>query len=208
MRKFWEHYKLTFYILRHPFDGFYVMKYEKRGRMSVAIVNFLLLWISFSFNQQYSSVVVNQRNPLTYNSFADGGALLGILLLWSIANWSVTSLTDGEGKLKEIIMANCYAMTPMVLTFIPATLLSNILAEGEAAFYTMIIGIAIALFLLLAYVGMLTVHNYTAGKALATVFLTLLALLIIAFLVSLLATLWQQLVTFAISIYTELAYRY
>jgi hypothetical protein len=208
MKKFWNHYKLTFYILRHPFDGFYAMKFEKKGRLSVALVNFLLMWISYSFMNQYSSIVVNQSHPMTMNSLYEGGSLFMLLILWSAANWSVTSLTDGEGKFKEILMANCYAMTPMILLFIPASLFSNALAEGEGAFYFLIVNIAIIWFVLLAYVGMVTVHNFTAGKALATLFLTLLALLIIAFLIALLFTLWQQLVTFVVSLYTEIENRY
>ena len=208
MRKFWEQYKLVFYILRHPFDGFYAMKFEHKGSMKVAAVNFLLMWVSFSFNNQYSSVIVNRTYPLGFNSLIDGISLLFMLVLWGIANWSVTSLTNGEGKFKEIIMSVCYSMTPIILIFIPAALLSNVLAEGEGAFYYLLIWTAIALFLLLAYVGMLTVHNYTAGKALATVFLTLLAILVILFLITLLFTLYQQLYTFVYSIYTEIVYRY
>ena len=208
LQNFWTRYKLVFYILLHPFDGFYQMKFEKKGKLTVAMVNFLLMWISYSFMSQYSSVVVNQTYPLFYNSLAEGGSLLMILILWSAANWSVTSLADGEGKFVEILMANCYAMTPMILTFIPAALLSNVLAEGEAAFYFLIVGTAVVWFVLLAYVGMVTVHNYTAGKALATIFLTLVALLIIVFLVALLFTLYQQLAVFVMGLYTEIAFRY
>lgn len=208
MKRFWNRYKLTFYILRHPFDGFYDMKFNRQGTLGIALVNFLLLWISVSFKNQYSSVIVNQSYPLGLNSLADGSSLLAILVLWSIANWSVTSLTDGEGKFAEIIMANCYAMTPIILTYIPATMLSNVLAEGEGAIFGLIISVATAWFVLLAFVGMVTVHNYTASKALVTVFLTLVALVIIVFLIALLFTLWQQLYTFVSSIYTEMVYRY
>ena len=208
MSKYWDEYKLVFYMFRHPIDGFYAMKFEKKGRMWVALVNFLLMWISISFNRQYSSVIVNQANPLSYNTLMDGGSVLMLLLLWSVANWSVTSLTNGEGKFKEIIMANCYAMTPMILTFIPATLLSNVLSREESAFYFLIINIAIVVFVLLAFVGMITVHNYTVFKALLTVFLTICAMLVIVFIIALLFTLYQQLITFVMGIYTEITFRY
>jgi hypothetical protein len=208
MSAFWNRYKLVFFILRHPFDGFYAMKYEKKGTMGIAFFNFFLLWISFSFNNQYASLVVSQRFPLAMHSLYEGFSLLAILFLWSVANWSVTSLMDGEGKLKEIVMANCYAMTPIILVFIPATLLSNVMADGEAPFYYLLISTSVTLFVLYAYVGMLTVHNFSAGKALATVGLTIVALLVIAFLIGLLFTLFQQLYTFIYSVYTEIIFRY
>jgi len=207
MRAFWDRYKLMFYILRHPFDGFYMMKFEKKGTLWLALLNFLLLWISVSFNNQYASALVDQRYPLAMNSLYDGTSLFGILILWTAANWSVTSLANGEGKFKEIIMAICYSFTPIILTFIPATLLSNVMTEGETTFYFLIINAGIVWFILLAYVGMVTVHNYTALKALATLFLTVIAMLIIVFLIGLLFALWQQMITFAMGIYRELQFR-
>ena len=207
IRAFWGRYKLLFYILRHPFDGFYVMKFENKGTLWVAFINFMLLWLSVSFNNQYASILVDQRYPLSLNSLRDGSSLLGFLILWSAANWSVTSLAGGEGRFKDIIMANCYALTPIILTFIPATLLSNVMTGDETAFYFMLINIGLVWFLMLAFVGMVTVHNYTAGKAFATLFLTVIAMLIIVFLIGLLIILWQQMLTFAFGIYRELQFR-
>jgi hypothetical protein len=133
--------------------------------------------------------------------------LTGALILFCVSNWSVTSLTDGEGRFKDIIMAVCYAMSPLVLTIVPATILSNFISADEAGFYFMILAIGMIYFVFLVFAGLVTVHNYTAGKALFTIFLTFVALLIIVFLITLLLTLWQQLWVFAYSIYTEMMFR-
>ena len=207
MRKIKEFYGLPIYMLRHPFEGFYRMKFGQEGRMGVAFLNFFLLWISVSFMSQYASITVATPFPLAHNSLADGASLFGLLVLWSLANWSVTSLTEGEGKFKEIFMANCYAMTPLVITLVPVTLFSHGLTNTEGAFFFMIVTIAIVWFILLVYVGMVTVHGYTAGKALRTVFLTFIAMLIIVFLGTLMIVLIQQMYSFGVSIYTELIYR-
>jgi len=200
-------YGLPLYILRRPFEGFYRLKHGQEGRISTALFNFFLLWISVSFMSQYASITVATPFPLAHNSLADGASLFGLLVLWSIANWSVTSLTEGEGKFKEIFIANCYAMTPLVLTIIPATLFSHALTNTEGAFFFMIITVAIVWFVLLVYVGMVSVQGYTAGKALVTVFLTFVAMLIIVFLGTLLIVLIQQMYSFGMSVYTELMYR-
>jgi len=183
------------------------MKYENKGTIWLALFNFLMVSISISFRAQYSSVVVNPGHPLAINSLLDLLILTGAVVLFCTANWAVTSLTDGEGKFKEIFMTVCYAMTPIVLLFIPASLLSNVLTYEEGAFYTMIIGVAIFWFVILVFAGLVTIHNYSAGKAVTTVLLTFVSLLVIVFLLTLLLTLLQQLFVFANSIYLELIFR-
>ena len=207
MKTIKKYYSLPFYILFHPFDGFFRMKFEREGKMRVAFINFFLLWLSISFMSQYTSITATQPHPLSFNSLAEGASIFIILILWSVSNWSVTSLMDGEGKFKEIFMANCYAMTPLILILAPAAAISNLFTETESAFYFMLITAAIIWFIILAYVGMVVVHDYTAGKALATVFLTFIALLIIVFLGTLLVALLQQMYGFGMSLYTELAFR-
>jgi hypothetical protein len=190
-----------------PFNGFYAMKYEKKGTLRLAIINFLMVSLSLSITAQYASITVIPRNPMTVNSLFDFISLVVAVLLFCTSNWAVTSLSDGEGRFKDIIMAVGYAMTPIVITFIPAAILSNFLTAEEGAFYFMIINVAVFWFAVLVFAGLVTVHNYTATKAIATVFLTFIALLIIVFLITLLFTLWQQLVIFVTSLYTEIAFR-
>lgn len=207
MKKLLRLYALPLHIMVRPFNGFYAMKYENKGTIWLALFNFLMVSISISFRAQYSSVVVNPGHPLAINSLLDLLILTGAVVLFCTANWAVTSLTDGEGKFKEIFMTVCYAMTPIVLLFIPASLLSNVLTYEEGAFYTMIIGVAIFWFVILVFAGLVTIHNYSAGKAVTTVLLTFVSLLVIVFLLTLLLTLLQQLFVFANSIYLELIFR-
>ena len=207
LKKIKEAYELPFYILKRPFDGFYRLRHDNEAKIWVAIINIILLWFSISFMNQYASITVATPHPLAHNSLRDGLTVIIILLLWCVSNWSVTSLTDGEGRFKDIFLANCYAMTPLILFIVPATLFTNLLADTEAAFYFMILTIAIIWFIFLLFVGMVVVHNYTAVRALLTVFLTFIALLIIVFLSMLLIALLQQMLGFAFNIYTEMSFR-
>jgi hypothetical protein len=207
IKKIFGFYRLPLYIITHPVDGFYAMKFEQKGTVKVALFNFLLTCIAFALNNQYTSLIVNPRHPLALNSFRDFYMLFGALILFCVSNWSVTSLTNGEGRFKDIIMAVCYSMTPLILTLIPATIISNFLSYEETGFYHMILSIGLGYFVLLVFLGLLTVHNYTVVKALITVFLTFVALLVIVFLITLLFTLWQQLVTFVYSLRTEILFR-
>jgi len=205
--KIFRFYRLPLYIMVRPFDGFYDMKHRNEGRVWLAFLNLALVCASLAFSNQYASIFVNEQNPMTLNSFLDVIILCGALLLFCISNWSVSSLTDGEGKFKEIFMAVCYAMTPLILIIVPATIMSNALVAEETGFFMMIIGVAIVYFVFLAFAGLIVVHNYGASKALGTLFLTFVALVIIVFLITLLLTLWQQLISFVQSLYTEITFR-
>ncbi|MDR0273698.1 MAG: YIP1 family protein [Clostridiales bacterium] len=199
--------KLPLYIITNPFDGFYAMKFQKEGKFRIAFLNLFLVLFSYAINNQYAALVVNPQNPLEMNSLAQVMTIIVALILFCVSNWSVTSLTDGEGRFKEIFMAVCYAMTPLILTIIPATILSNFLSREEAGFYVMILSVGVAYFVFLVFAGLVVVHNYSASKALLTVAFTFIALIIIVFLITLMLTLLQQLWTFVYSIYTELMFR-
>lgn len=199
--------KFPLYLITHPFDGFYSMKHEKMGSTKITVLNIFLFWLVYSINKQYAGFVVNEINPFFLNSLIDLMSIVGFYLLWCVSNWSVTTLTNGEGRFKDITMAISYSFTPMILLFIPATILGRYVAQNEEAFYAMVIGISIVWFLILSFVGTMSVHNYSLLKTIVTIFLTFIAMLIIIFLTLLMFTLIQQVYMFFHSIYTELLYR-
>ena len=207
MKNILKFYSLPLRILVRPINGFYEMKFEKKGTLRVALLNLLLVCISYAFYNQYTSILVNARHPLNLHSIFDSISVIILLVLFCASNWAVTSLTDGEGKFIEIVMAICYAMTPFVLILIPATLFSNILTIQETGFFNMLISFSVIYFLFLSFIGLVVVHNYTVAKAIFTMLLTFVAILIILFLVTLLITMLQQLYTFIWSLYLEISFR-
>lgn len=201
-----NYFKNPLYTLTHPVDGFYTMKHGQ-GKVSLIFVNLFLFCISYSFQKQYAGFVINENNPLSYNSLMDLFTICLVFALWCVGNWSITTLTNGEGKFKEIAMAASYSLTPMIITFIPATLISNLFTEAEKEFYFILIGIAIFWFIVLLFVGTMSVHNFTVGKTVQTIFLTFISIMIILFIMLLIGSLISQVWNFFRSIYTEIIYR-
>lgn len=195
------------HIIFHPFDGFYDMKHEGRGSTRVALLYVFLFWAVYSVNKQYAGFVVNRVNPMSLNTLFDFIAVVALFLLFTVANWSITSLMDGEGRYKDIVMATAYALTPMVLMYLPATLLGNYVARNEEAFYFLMITISVIWFLLLLFIGIMTVQGYGMLKTIVTFFLTMVSMLVIVFLLLLMVTLIQQVFMFVLSIYRELIFR-
>lgn len=202
-----DKWKYAFYTVSHPMDAYYEIRHRERGSVPIALILVVLFSLSFSINRVAASFVVNKNNPLSVDSFRELIAVLLLYLLFCVGNWSVTCLMEGEGRMKDIAIAVGYAMTPMIVTFNLATIISQYVTLDEAAFYTIIMGLGIAYSLLMILMGIMQVHNYTLGKTLLTILLTFIAMFIIIFIVLLFIDLISQVYSFFYSIYQELIFR-
>lgn len=201
----WSH---LFYTVTHPSDGYYWIRHREKGSVPIAILLVILFGLCFPMQRLLASFVVVDVNPRSVNLLPELTAVLLMYVLLCVGNWSITCLMDGEGRFKDIMIAVGYAMVPLIITYILATIVSQFLADGEQAFYSIIMGVGIAYTLFMALTGIMQVHNYTLGKTLLTLLLTLLAVFIIIFLVLLVANFIGQVVFFFRSIYTELIFRF
>lgn len=199
--------KYAFYTLSHPIDGFYEIRHFEKGSLLLALLLVIAASLSYSLNRQYASFIVNDTNPLDVNSLIDLFAVLSLFLLFCAGNWSITTLMEGEGRFRDILIATGYSITPVILIFFPATLLSHLIAANEEAFYFLLIGFSVVWSLLLIFVSNMTIHNYTLLKAVATMLCTAISMLIILFLLFLLFSLMQQIYGFFNSLYMEIIFR-
>lgn len=202
-----KNFKYMFYTAVHPFDGFYELKHRNKGSLFCTITNLLVLWFSYSVLKQYVGFPFLKYDIKKVNSIADLAVILLMFLLFCAANWSVTTLFEGEGRFKDIVIAAGYSLLPMNLFLIPATIFSRFLAEQEAAFYQILIFVGIAWFAFLLFVGCLTVHNYSLAKSVIMFFMTAVAMFIILFLMLLFFTVAQQILETVKGLYVEISYR-
>ena len=209
MKKYFsrEKWRDRLYTMNHPMDGFYWIRHRDYGSVPIAIILVILFSLCFSLNRIGANFIVNDVEPTTVDSLEE---LSGILLLYAllcVANWSITCLMNGEGRMKDIAVAIGYGCAPLIPAFLLATAMSHFITEEEAAFYTMIIGLGIAYGAILVLIGIMQVHNYTLSKTLQTLLLTFVAVLIIIFVALLLADLIGQVINFIRSLYIEIIFR-
>lgn len=196
-----------FYVITHPFDGFYEVRHRGKGSVPVALLLVFLFGLSFSLNRRYASFVVNLFNPRYVDTRSEIIGVFLAVLLFAAANWSITCLMEGEGRFKDIVTVIGYSMLPMVLTYIPATLLSQVIAADEETIYYLILNISTIYFVLLLLVGIMIIHNFSFGKTIVTLILTVVALSLIIFIILLVLSLINQVYLFLQSAYTELILR-
>ncbi|UVI30230.1 Yip1 family protein [Paenibacillus spongiae] len=202
-----QHFKFPLRLITHPFEGFWDMKYEGKGRLSVSFAIVFLLTVVMILQKQFAGFLVNMNDPRYLNSIDELKFIVIPFVLWCVSNWSVTTLMEGEGRFKDIVMATAYSLVPMVLIYLPTTIVSNFMAQEETAFYYLLNSFALLWFVYLLFIGMMTVHQYTASRTVVTMLLTLIVMAIVVFLGMLMFSMIQQIIDFIVNLYTELVFR-
>ena len=205
-KSYWEELLYVFHIVFHPFDGFWDLKHEKRGSVRAASTIIGITILSFFYQSIGRGYTFNPRNE----SMSILVAFLAIavpLLLWCVSNWCLTTLFDGEGSFKDIYIAAGYSLAPLPLFVIISTILTNVMAVTEGSIVTLLVSIGYIWVGILLFFGMLVTHDYTLKKNFVTTLGTILAMVVIMFIAILFSSLVAKMVTFIISIFTEIGNR-
>lgn len=210
-RAWWQEFfrtlRFALHVIIHPFDGFWDLTRERRGSMAAA--NFIVFLALFTriLRLQYTSFLFIRVYWARVNVFIEFLTILLPLLIWCVANWSLTTLFEGKGRMKDIYVGTAYALTPYVLIQLPLILLSNVVTIEEGAFYTVLSNISLLWCGLLIVVAMMMIHDYSLGKTLVFMVMSLFGMLVIIFLMLLFFSLISDGIAYIVSLYKELSFR-
>lgn len=205
-RKFYEEILYGFHVMLHPFDGFWDLKHEKRGSVRGATFWLAVTVVVFVYQSVGRGYLFNPYNSTTSFLFTIISVALP-LFLWVTANWCLTTLFEGEGSFKDVYIATCYSLVPLVLLILPTTIISNFVIADEMEILTMIDTLAFWWMALLVIFGMMVTHDYGIVKNILTVLGTIVGVAFIIFIVVLFGSLIRKVYTFFYNIYIELKLR-
>ena len=205
-RNFKEEFLYAFHVIFHPFDGFWDLKHEKRGSLRASVVYLLLTVVAFFYQAVGSGYAINQQTVYT-TIIEQAISVLVPLLLWAIANWCLTTLFDGEGSFKDIVIALGYCMPPVIITIVPTTIASNFVVKSEVEILNFITTLGLIWAGILIFFGMMVTHDYSMGKNVLTIAGTIVGMVFIMFVAVLFTTLLGKVVSFITNIVTEINYR-
>ena len=193
--------------IAHPFESFRLVKEKGMGSVPLALLLLALYYIMSAISDVASGFAFNNFNASTYNSFYVLLSTVGLVVLWTLANWLVCVLLGGIGKLKEIFIVTCYSLMPVIFSHIVTLILTHLVVPDEFVFVSIFQGVCLLYTFLMLIVGTMKVHDFGFGRFLGTTVLTLLSMLIIVFLMFLIILLAQQVVSWLMTLYIEIRYR-
>jgi hypothetical protein len=196
-----------FHFLLHPFDGFDRVKEENKGSIFYAGLIVIIYFFAAIYQRQNLGYIFNHNQLSELNIYLIALKTIVMFALWAVSNWAVATWMDGEGKASEIVIVSAYAIIPYVASVILSTMLSNVIVANEGAFLGYITVVGILWSSILMIIGLMIIHDYEFVKTLRSMVLTLVAMLIITFLVVLFYTLYQQAYVFVVTIFNEILFR-
>lgn len=203
-RKAW-HY--PFRMMIHPADSCQDMRYLKKERYLIAIIILFVWYCATVLKAQLSGFLFN-LNPIgNVNILLIFLSTVGIFVVFTVSNWSISTLSDGEGNYKQIFCVCSYALIPAIIGTLVATLLSNVLVLEEAIFVNWIQWIANGYTIFLMILGLKHEHQYEGKNTVLNFIFSAIGLLLILFLILLLFSLMQQLYVFLRTVFFEVSIR-
>jgi tetratricopeptide (TPR) repeat protein len=195
------------YLIRHPVDGFYAIRYEGRAGAASSLILLAASVAAYGYMQAGTRFLFHPSVYVGIDLLPDIAQFVGIWFGWVVAQYLISSLLRGEGRFRDVFHGSSYALFPLILIGAPLTLLSNALTLSEASIYAFL-KLAIQVWIALLMVWMVQgVHNYTFLEAVFVSVVSLLALATIVVLLFIFMGLSIELANFVKSIYQEVIVR-
>ena len=195
------------YAVMHPVEGFEDMRWKKSGSLKVAFLIVFLLFLATIADGRLYGFQFGVSYDKTFNIIPYIVKSIVLFAAWVVGNWSICTLLDGEGTMKNICIYSAYALVPYIAQVFITVILSHFLIQDEVVFIQAIRILGTGWTVILLFSAIKSVHQYSFGKTVFAIVLTIAAMLVMLFLLVLFMSLVQQVYIFLSTIYTEISYR-
>ncbi len=203
-----DDFVFMFRFIKQPADSFYYIKQKLRGSLAFAFL--LYVWViasrvlalyltGFIFNRYPVPSAIRPQNEILYSAL--------LIVLWNSANYLVSTISDGEGRVRDVIIGTAYSLFPYALFTLPIALLSNVLTLNEVFIYTFSIRLVDAWVALMLFLMVREIHNYSISETIRNILYTLFTMAVMLLTGYILYVLFNQLFDFVVTISREVRLR-
>ena len=194
-------------VMKKPIDAYYDIK--RKGKATIASATLLYLWfVILQITDIYVvGLLFNTHDINHVNLMEVLVRAIGPIVLFVLCNYLVSSITEGEGRAKDLYIGLAYAMSPYLVAALPLQIITNVLVQNESFVYHFPMLLVIGWSAILFFMMVQEMHNYSFKETVKNLLITLFTIclfLLIGFIVYLL---YGQLSDFVVSIVQEVAIR-
>ncbi|RNA68430.1 YIP1 family protein [Alteribacter keqinensis] len=206
-RKLVRELLFLFRFLRHPIDSFYYLKEYERVSVLSATILYAVLFLQYMFMLYWTGFIFSDQRVTELNLFLEMGTVFLPIFLFIVTNYLVSTINDGEGRLRDIYIGTIYSLAPVLVLLVPITLISNVLTYNEAFVYTFSTQIMIVWSLVILFMMIREVHDFTFFGTIRNILVTLFGMFIMILVFFVLYILLDQVLEFIITITQEVIHR-
>ena len=195
------------YSLVHPFDGFFEIRFRNHGSLLIATLLLVAYAVLNCIKFQYTGFPMNLNNIDEMDALSLFISVVSVVALFTVSNWTVTTLFNGKGKMKDIFIVVCYSLTVPIIGDAIVTFASNFVTLDEVMILTSVQMLCYAYFAFLVIAGLTTIHEYGFGGSIMSIVMSIVAAAIILFIGILVFTMLERMVSFFSSVAEELMRR-
>ena len=196
------------HFIKHPLDGFYRVKQNERGSVGFAIGVFVWVIVARLLSLMMTGFIFNPNSSIYDIKIENEIALsVGLIVLFIAANYLIASISEGEGRLRQVIIGAAYSLMPLALLILPITLISNGLTLNERFIYELLNQLMWGWTVLLLFIMIKEIHNFTFTENVRVTLLTLFTMVLMVLVMYILYFLFNQLYEFVYSIWQEVRVR-
>jgi DNA-binding beta-propeller fold protein YncE len=203
-----DDFAFMFRFIKQPADSFYYIKQNLRGSLRFAFL--LYAWVlaarllslyvtGFVFSPYVTGWQIQVETEIAYT--------LVPILLWNAANYLIATISDGEGRLRHVIIGSAYSLFPYALFVLPIALFSNLLTLNEVFVYTFSTQLMLLWTGVMFVIMVKEIHNFSVSETVRNLLTTLFTMAMFLLTGYILYVLFNQLYEFILAIIREVGLR-
>lgn len=194
-------------FIKHPIDSFYYIKKDLKGSVWSATAIYFLALVVFTADFLFRGFILNPLDAREVSYIYVILLFLAPIALWVSGNYMVSSINEGEGRIKDVYCATAYSLAPFIIFMPFVTALTYVVTLNEEfiiSFSTLVIWVWCAIIL---FIGLKEIHDYEIHDMIKNILLTLFFMFVAVLVFSIIYMLWDQGIEFVRTIIKEVAYR-
>lgn len=194
-------------ILIHPVENTEELKRTGNYPFWLSGVLAAAFFVVQILRYQLTGFCFNYNRPGEFNILIQFVSTVGLLFVFCVVNWSVTTLMDGKGRIKEIWFFTSIGLIPYIAGSLLEVILSCVLTVDEGVFLTWIGTVTVIYSIFVVMASLKGLHSYSFGKIIASILMTLVLLFVLLFVGIILFSLFQQITSFFSTLWYEVLLR-
>ena len=191
-----------------PVDCMHIIKRENRFRLWVPIVFYFVAVLS---NYLYNFMVhfpLATKNHDSINIILETAIFAVPLFSWVVCSYAMTALLDGESKFSDQLTVSSFCTVPYTFFTLLSIVVSQFMSTEEAGLFGVIRYAGLIWMVILLFVSLIVLNDYSISKALGISMLSILSIVVLWAVLILLYALTVQLFSLVFNLVKEIRFKF